>query len=61
MLHLYLRMQGGDYKELADGLAFDAGIGSVNPETYLTAGKMGALWYYRAYLSASDEKKERDP
>jgi len=53
-----LATAGGDYKELADGLAFDAGVGNINPETYLTAGKMGALWYYRAYLASEGDKQK---
>jgi predicted negative regulator of RcsB-dependent stress response len=46
----------GDYKELADGLRFDTGA-AVNPDEYLNTGKMGAIWYYRAYLAADDAKK----
>jgi len=48
---------GGELKELADSLAFDTGIKDVDANAYLSDGKMSALWYYRAYLTAPEEKK----
>ena len=48
---------GGDFKEFADGLAFDTGLGAVNPEQYLAKSVMTPVWYYRAYLAADDAKK----
>lgn len=50
---------GGEYSELADGLKFDTGLGSVNAEQYIQSGKMTALWYYRACLAAEGADKER--
>lgn len=52
-----LKTAGGEYKELADGLAFDTGVGNVDPAQYLTGSKMGALWHYRAYLAADKARK----
>lgn len=48
---------GGEFSELADGLRFDLGIGSVNPEQYLKESKMTPLWYYRACLAAEGDRK----
>jgi len=52
-----LQSAGGQFQELADGLRFDTGISTVNPEQYLTDSKMTPLWYYRAYLAADSDKK----
>lgn len=48
---------GGAFKEFADGLKFDTGTGTVDASAYMKTGKMGALWYYRAYLAADEAKK----
>jgi len=53
-----LNTAGGDFKEMADGLKFDTGLATVNAESYLETGKMGSLWYYRAYMSADEAKKK---
>jgi len=57
LVDIPLSSAGGDFKELADGLRFDIGMGDVNPEQYLTESVMTPLWYYRAYLAADDAKK----
>jgi len=48
----------GPLKELADGLAFDAGLGNVDTAGYMGKGKLGSLWYYRAYMAAADADKK---
>lgn len=52
-----LATAGGAFAELADGLRFDTGTGSVDTSKYMTSGKMSALWLYRAYLTADAAKK----
>jgi predicted negative regulator of RcsB-dependent stress response len=49
----------GELKELADGLAFDAGLKNVDAASYMGNGKLGALWYYRAALGAEGENKDQ--
>lgn len=54
-----LGKSGGELKELADSLKTDLGIQGVDAKAYMTSGKLGSVWYYRACLDATGADKEK--
>ena len=55
-----LQNVGGDFKDMALGLAYDLGDKNINPSLYLETSSMQPLWYYRLVLNSKPEDKAKN-